>query len=386
MCLKGLFEIMRKVIPSYCKNFKCIADKCNDNCCIGWGIYIDDDTAEFYKNVSGEFGERLKKEINFGDENYFMLNENDRCPFLNKNNLCDIITNLGEEHICDICDKHPRFFEWFHDVTEMGVGLCCEEACRLLFKDSEPITFETVIEPGEPDNEDYDEYFYEQLLRARKILFAIAQNRNYTLQKRLILMPTMALDIQKCIDNEDFELLEVVNTQYTAWTFCDRLHNYITVNQKEFDVKKYLTQFLGLIENLIPINEEWDIHLKNVISKIDDIADNYSAFLEYYKDRMYEYEHLLVYFIYRYFMKTVFDYDALSKVKFAVIGYLTIIIFDVYTWLENNREFTLNDRIENVKMYSKDIEYAQLNIDDLAQQGYTNDILSFENLIGILSQ
>ena len=85
-------------------------------------------------------------------------------------------------------------------------------------------------------------------------------------------------------------------------------------------------------------------------------------------------------------MKTVFDYDALSKVKFAVIGYLTIIIFDVYTWLENNREFTLNDRIENVKMYSKDIEYAQLNIDDLAQQGYTNDILSFENLIGILSQ
>ena len=29
--------------PSYYKKFKCIADKCHHNCCIGWEIDIDDE-------------------------------------------------------------------------------------------------------------------------------------------------------------------------------------------------------------------------------------------------------------------------------------------------------------------------------------------------------
>ena len=31
-------------VPSYYKNFRCIADKCPDNCCRGWEIDIDEDT------------------------------------------------------------------------------------------------------------------------------------------------------------------------------------------------------------------------------------------------------------------------------------------------------------------------------------------------------
>ena len=48
-------------MPSYCKNFQCIADKCRDNCCIGWEINIDPTTAEYYKSVGGDFGNRLKE-------------------------------------------------------------------------------------------------------------------------------------------------------------------------------------------------------------------------------------------------------------------------------------------------------------------------------------
>ena len=55
-----------------------------------------------------------------------------RCPFLNSNNLCDIILNMGEEHISYICTHHPRFYNYYKNHTEMGYGLCCEEAVRLL--------------------------------------------------------------------------------------------------------------------------------------------------------------------------------------------------------------------------------------------------------------
>ena len=45
---------MKEVFPNYYKKFKCIADKCKHNCCIGWEIDIDNDTLEFYFNNGTE--------------------------------------------------------------------------------------------------------------------------------------------------------------------------------------------------------------------------------------------------------------------------------------------------------------------------------------------
>ena len=55
-----------------------------------------------------------------------LLKEDDRCPFLNQDNLCEIYIHLGEQALCEICDQHPRFHEWFGDYKESGLGLCCE--------------------------------------------------------------------------------------------------------------------------------------------------------------------------------------------------------------------------------------------------------------------
>ena len=77
-------------MPLYCKDFKCIADKCKDNCCVGWEIDIDPSSAEYYDSVGGEFGDRLKSNIEKGEVCSFKL-KGERCPFLNDSNLCDII-------------------------------------------------------------------------------------------------------------------------------------------------------------------------------------------------------------------------------------------------------------------------------------------------------
>ena len=137
--------------PSFFDQFKCIGSACTDTCCAGWEIEVDETTAEGYLTEKGAFGDRLRREIGSEPGEYFFKLQNNRCPFLNKENLCDIFINLGEDRLCDICREHPRFYNWFGDYTEVGLGLCCEEAERLLFSDSKPLTFVEEVTQDEDD-------------------------------------------------------------------------------------------------------------------------------------------------------------------------------------------------------------------------------------------
>ena len=124
---------MKIVVPNYYKEFQCIASACRHSCCIGWEIDIDSATYSYYGSIGGDIGERLKEctAVNDGQA-HFILDKNERCPFLNCNGLCDIITECGEESLCDICADHPRFRNFFSDRTEIGLGLCCEAAAKLI--------------------------------------------------------------------------------------------------------------------------------------------------------------------------------------------------------------------------------------------------------------
>ena len=41
--------------------------------------------------------------------------------------------------LCDICREHPRFYNDFPQRQEAGLGLCCEEATRLLLAGEDPL-------------------------------------------------------------------------------------------------------------------------------------------------------------------------------------------------------------------------------------------------------
>lgn len=152
---------MEKMIlrmPDYCSEFKCIADKCRDNCCIGWEIDIDKKSEEYYLSCDGEFGNKLRNNIQKGKPGCFILGEKERCPFLNKKNLCEIIINLGEDKLCHICSEHPRYYEWYNGVKEGGTGLCCEESARIIISRDKPFSY-IESETCDDSNEEYDEIF-----------------------------------------------------------------------------------------------------------------------------------------------------------------------------------------------------------------------------------
>lgn len=118
-----------KLMPAYCLDFHCIADKCKHTCCAGWEIDIDEISLKRYSSEQGELGIKLASNIENGA---FRLGEDERCPFLNSRNLCDLILAKGENYLCDICKEHPRFYNYRGDTEESGIGLCCEEAARII--------------------------------------------------------------------------------------------------------------------------------------------------------------------------------------------------------------------------------------------------------------
>ena len=116
------------------REFKCKADKCKHSCCKGWEIDIDEDSLDYYKGLETDIGAEIMQSIEEGEDNFFKLTEEERCPFLKDNGLCKIIEELGEDGLCDICRLHPRFFEEINGYSLAGVGLSCEKAVELIFE------------------------------------------------------------------------------------------------------------------------------------------------------------------------------------------------------------------------------------------------------------
>ena len=150
---------MKLRYPDYYKDFSCIAGKCEDTCCAGWEIDIDDKSYGYYMEVPGTFGERIRnsiKEYQTDEEDAyechgFLLAEGKRCPFLNEDNLCDIILELGEEALCDVCTYTPRNFLEYGNAREISISPSCAEAGRLIFGRREKVTFTEQEIPEELD-------------------------------------------------------------------------------------------------------------------------------------------------------------------------------------------------------------------------------------------
>lgn len=301
---------MKLYAPDYYNDFKCIADRCQHNCCIGWEIDIDDDTFEYYKGVDSDFGKRLRDNIiNQDDCNCFKLTENERCPFLNKNNLCDIILNLSEGALCQICTDHPRFRNFYSDRTEVGLGLCCEEAAKLILTKQDKTKIVKI------DNDELAEElndFEKSFFNKRNECFEYFQNRNLQIKERM------------------------------------SLYNHYC--SKEF-LQKYLS--LEILDN------NWKVIMTELSECYDDIKD-----IEIPNEFDISFEQLLVYFTYRHFSLLLDGIDEASILKF-IKSSVSIIYALCQLHISKNSKLVLEDIIEYSRMYSSEIEYSQENLDEL---------------------
>ena len=174
---------MKLIAPAYYPAFRCIAGACRHSCCIGWEIDVDEDTRDYYASIPGALGDKLENCIaDEEDCSHFILAENERCPFLQQDGLCELICTLGEDSLCQICADHPRFYNEWADRTEVGLGLCCEAAARLIVCREEPFSLVTLEDDGVPEPIDAEEA---ALLHQRDLLISHASDRTQPLTERI---------------------------------------------------------------------------------------------------------------------------------------------------------------------------------------------------------
>ena len=110
--------------PDFYERFRCRASACRHSCCRGWEIDIDENTLELYQSLSGEWREKMDAAVVCDESGaHFRLTEDERCPFLQQDGLCELICAFGEDALCDICALHPRFYEVVGSYELAGLGL-----------------------------------------------------------------------------------------------------------------------------------------------------------------------------------------------------------------------------------------------------------------------
>ncbi len=180
---------MRLFTPDYYPRFTCIAGACRHSCCIGWEIDIDEETLALYRELPAPLGERVRKSLVTNDGvTCFRLVEGERCPHLNAQGLCEIILGAGEDYLSQICYDHPRFRNYFSDRVEMGLGLTCEAAARLILTHRPGLTYTCVEDDGEREGLSQ---FEEIKLHLRREYISIAQDRTLSIQARLEKLTTL---------------------------------------------------------------------------------------------------------------------------------------------------------------------------------------------------
>lgn len=309
---------MKYYAPSYYSSFSCIGGKCTHSCCAGWEIDIDEETLERYRTMPGPTGELIRSRIDeSGDTPCFRMTDENRCPFLNQDGLCDLIIAEGEDVLCQICTDHPRFRNFFADSEEIGLGMCCEAAVRLILTWREPVDLQLIDDDGWDDPESEEE---QALIELRDELTAVIQNRSFSTLDRVRQLvsgagfPCIAVDWQEWAD-----FLLALERLDDAW--ADRLHELKTYSDCPDDI-------FG--------DEAWEI----------------------------AFEQLMVYLLYRHMPAALTDGDAAGRIGYcALMWALVRKLCAVHHALHGS--LNLEDMVQICRMYSSEIEYSDVNTDEI---------------------
>lgn len=370
--------------PDYYDKFKCIAGACTDTCCAGWQVDVDDASFEYYKSVPGAIGDRLRSvmiEGRKGAEGRFRIRDDGRCPFLNNENLCDLYAELGEDSLCVTCSMYPRYTCEFGNLRETGIALSCKTAAELILKDDRTPGFtEYNDDDAFPSLNNIDGLLFVNLMKAREKAFSIVRDRNYDIRDRMKRLLSFASDIQGCIKKTG-TMKDIISRDVSL----DRYgHTRADGGEKAKLYKRFWKYYL----KQVIIKREW-VELAELADKVlynDNYERTERAFLRSYKNEEYECENILFYFVFRYFMKSVFDKDVLTKAKMAVISTMMIMQCFMALWGKNGRKLTFEERIEAAHLYSREVEHSEENFANLCKLFSCKKEFSTAKLIQLLSE
>lgn len=365
---------MKIVVPSYYKEFKCIDKDCEDTCCAGWEVDVDEDKYKYYKTIEGDIGKRLKDVIipkEEGNGCSFRLKENKRCPFLNDENLCDLYIELGEESLCDTCTYFPRFINDYGATREIGLAPSCFTAAQIMVGKGDPSTLE-ISEDGSfnisPNDIDPDLYF--KLRTFRKELFDLLWDREDSLDKRLGRMLIKAKELEENLFEDEEVSYPVENKIYS-----DVASSAI----KEFQGMEIVNP-----GSWLEVVGESDSFFSSFSSK-EALCNIYIRFEKENEIWQQAFEQLVFYYLYRYILEAVYDGEIVNAVRIGIVAYMSTKRLCVARFIAKG-SISPDEIADIFHLYSRYLEHSEINFEYYMEEYKRNYVYSVENILANLCQ
>ena len=324
--------------PAYFDQFRCIASRCPDSCCKEWDVQVDAASARYYRSLFGPLGDRLREVLSTEDGETGMTILEGRCPMWRDDGLCRIQAELGEEALCHTCREFPRLTHDYGDFVEKGLELSCPEAARLILL-SGPASLQTVVLPG-TEAAEYDEEAMAVLKATRRRALALLEE-DRPVGELLALLLLYGYQAQGELDGEEALPFAPEDALESIWEF-----------RREGDMAEILAFFRSL-EILQP---QWVRRLEGPVSTgLSPLCIP-----------------LARYFVERYWLQAVSDYDLACRVKFALVSCLVISALG-------------GDFLTTAQRYSKEIENNPDNVEALLEAAYRHPAFTDDKLLGLLT-
>jgi len=294
---------MLERVPDYFDKFFCLADRCPRNCCVGWEVTVDEDTAARFQAVPGPFGERLRAALTRDAEgDRCFLRRDRRCPFLDGRNLCQVHQMLGAEYTARTCRLHPRFTEDFGPLRETSLSASCPMAAGLLLGSEAPLRF---LECRTPQAEEPGDPWLPGLLALRERAIALLQCRDIPMRRRETWFLLFCNEAQSLLDGNDLRKIGAL---------CEEYADLPAVFPAELNPGGcgLFPAALRTLETLEILEDDWLPLLRKAERTAPVPLPDWAA------------ERIAVYFVFRYFLKAVNDGDLLSQAQLAVFGVLSV--------------------------------------------------------------
>lgn len=218
------------LLPQGIKDFKCIGGACEDTCCGGWRVDIDEATYKKYKRIRDyELRNKINKNIvrnrsvNSSESKGKMRLEKNRCTFLTEQSLCELQLKLGEGYLCKVCRTYPRTSNKVEGRIERTMVLSCPEVARKVLLEKEPLAFEIKEEVLDLSKEVGPMISYEAEKAKgwkkygwsiRELAIDIVQTRDLSLEERLLVLGTFFDKLSTVIKAKEEDTIPALIKRY----------------------------------------------------------------------------------------------------------------------------------------------------------------------------
>ena len=352
-------------VPDYYEQFHCLAGDCGDSCCIGWEIDIDEESAAYYQGIRSPFGDRLRERMQQEPEDelmHFGLQPDGRCAFLDQGHLCEIYRELGEEALCEVCTEYPRFTTTYGDVCEKSLTLSCEAVGQLVFSRQDRIAFtDRVFETGESGEPLEEAAAF--VLQVRDAAIRLLQDRSRKIESRICTFLEFNSEAQELLGSWEENPAQA---RRDADAFLKKERWPKGRSLKECGAQQdFFAARMHTLSGMELLGREWEETRTDLEKswRLQELRD----FLASSDCRETEYEQLMVYEVFRYFSRAVYDWDLLGKARFAVFSYLVIRDLDAVRY-HRKGSFSMEDRIATSRIYAREVEHSEENLEYLAEE------------------